>query len=60
MAAYRRVPALAVTDLSQHPSLHEKVKGFTEGTMPVLNHISNKEITVLWRWLHAIHAGATK
>jgi hypothetical protein len=60
MDAYRRVPALAVTDRSQHPSLHEKVKGFTEGTMPVLNHISNEEISTLWRWLHAIHRGATK
>lgn len=60
MDAYRRVPPLAVTDCSQHPSLHEKVKGFTEGTMPVLNHISNDEISTLWRWLHAIHRGATK
>jgi cytochrome c553 len=60
MEAYRRVPPLAVTDLSQHPSLHEKVKGFTEGTMPVLNHISNQEIATLWRWLHTIHRGATK
>ncbi len=58
--AYRRVPPLAVTDRSQHPSLHEKVKGFTEGTMPVLNHISNQEISALWRWLHAVHRGATK
>jgi mono/diheme cytochrome c family protein len=60
MDAYRRVPPLAVTDLSQHPSLHEKVKGFTPGTMPVLNHISNAEIATLWRWLHAIHRSATK
>jgi hypothetical protein len=60
MDAYRRVPPLAVTDRSQHPSLHEKVKGFTEGTMPVLNHISNEEISTLWRWLHAIHRGATR
>ena len=60
MDAYRRVPALAVTDLSQHPSLHEKVKGFTDGTMPVLNHVSNAEIATLWRWLHAIHDSATK
>jgi hypothetical protein len=58
--AYRAIPPLAVTDLSQHPSLHEKVKGFTEGTMPVLNHVSNEEISTLWRWLHAIHRGATK
>jgi hypothetical protein len=60
MDAYRRVPALAVTDRSQHPSLHEKVKGFTPGTMPVLNHISNEEVATLWRWLHAIHQGATR
>jgi hypothetical protein len=60
MEAYRRVPPLAATDVSQHPSLHEKVKGFTEGTMPVLNHVSNAEIATLWRWLHAIHASATK
>jgi hypothetical protein len=60
MDAYRRVPPLAVTDVSQHPSLHEKVKGFTEGTMPVLNHMTNAEISTLWSWLHAIHRGATK
>lgn len=60
MEAYRRVPPLAVTDTSQHPSLHEKVKGFTDGTMPVLNHIPNADIATLWRWLHAIHASATK
>jgi hypothetical protein len=60
MDAYRRVPPLAVTDLSQHPSLHEKVKGFTEGTMPVLTHVSNQEIATLWRWLHAIHRASTK
>ena len=60
MEAYRRVPPLAVTDLSQHPSLHEKVKGFTDGTMPVLNHVSNAEIATLWRWLHTIHDSATK
>jgi len=58
--AYRRIPPLLATDRSQHPSLHEKVKGFTEGTMPVLDHISNQEIAALWRWLHAIHAGATR
>jgi hypothetical protein len=60
MEAYRRVPPLAVTDVSQHPSLHEKVKGFTEGTMPVLNHIPDQEIATLWRWLHAVHASAVK
>ena len=60
MDAYRRVPPLAVTEVGQQPSLHEKVKGYTEGTMPVLNQIPEKEITALWRWLHAIHASATK
>jgi hypothetical protein len=60
MDAYRRVPPLAVTDRSQHPSLHEKVKGFTEGQMPVLNHVSNEEIATLWRWLHGIHQSAVK
>lgn len=60
MDAYRRVPPLAATDQAQHPSLHEKVKGFTEGTMPVLNHLSNAEVSTLWRWLHVIHASATK
>jgi cytochrome c553 len=60
MEAYRRVPPLAVTDVSQQPSLHEKVKGFTEGTMPVLNHIPDRDIATLWRWLHAVHASAVK
>ena len=60
MDAYRRVPPLAVTDQSQHPSLHEKVKGFTDGTMPVLTHLTNAEVATLWRWLHAIHASGTK
>lgn len=60
MDAYRRVPPLATTDLSEHPSLHEKVKGFAPGTMPVLNHVSNADVATLWRWLHAIHRGATK
>lgn len=58
--AYRRVPPLAVTDVSQQPSLHEKVKGYTDGTMPVLSHVSSSEIATLWRWLHAIHRTATK
>jgi len=60
MDAYRRVPPLAVTDEGHPPSLHEKVKGYTEGMMPVLNHIPDKDIVTLWRWLHAIHASATK
>jgi len=60
MDAYRRVPPLAVTEVGQPPSLHEKVKGYTEGTMPVLNQIPEKDIVTLWRWLHAIHASATK
>lgn len=60
MDAYRRVPPLATTDVSQAPSLHEKVKGFVPGTMPVLNHIPPADIVTLWRWLHTIHRGATK
>lgn len=60
LEAYRRVPPLATTDLSQHPSLHEKVKGFTEGTMPVLNHVPDAQIATLWRWLHAIHRSAVR
>ena len=60
MDAYRRVPPLAKTDQRQHPSLHEKVKGFTEGTMPVLSHLTNSEVATIWRWLHSIHASGTK
>jgi len=60
MEAYRRVPPHAATDWDEQPSLHEKVKGNVDGTMPLLNHVSNKDITSLWRWLHAIHRGATK
>lgn len=60
MDAYRRIPPLAVTDRSEHPSLHEKVKGFTDGTMPVLSHIPSRDVATLWRWLHAIFRSATK
>jgi mono/diheme cytochrome c family protein len=60
MEAYRRIPPFAVTDVSQHPSLHEKVKGFAEGKMPVLTQVSNQDIATLWRWLHAIHKAGTK
>jgi hypothetical protein len=60
LAAYRRVPPLATTDVSQPPSLHEKVKGYAEGAMPVLSHVSDADITTLWRWLHAIHRGAVR
>ena len=60
LAAYRRIPPHAATDWSEHPSLHEKLKGYVEGTMPVLNHVSNADITTLWRWLHAVHRSATK
>ena len=60
MEAYRRIPAFEVTDVSQHPSLHEKVKGFAEGKMPVMTQVSNEDIGTLWRWLHAIHKSATK
>jgi hypothetical protein len=60
MDTYRIVPPLAVTDKSQHPSLHEKVKGFVEGTMPRLDHVPNDDVATLWRWLHAIYKSATK
>jgi len=60
MDAYRRVPPHAATGWDEQPSLHEKVKGYVDGSMPVLHHISSKDITSLWRWLHAIHRGATK
>jgi hypothetical protein len=60
MDAYRRIPPLATTDVSAAPSLHEKVKGFVPGTMPVLHHVPPADVVTLWRWLHAIHRGATK
>jgi len=60
MDAYRRVPPHADTGWDEQPSLHEKIKGNVDGMMPLLNHVSNKEITALWRWLHAIHRDAAK
>jgi hypothetical protein len=60
LEAYRRIPANAETGWDEHPSLHEKVKGFVDGTMPVLDHVSSAEIATLWKWLHAVHRGATK
>ena len=30
------------------------------GGPPVLDHVSNAEIVTLWKWLHAVHRGATK
>ena len=60
MEAYRRIPPFAVTDISQHPSLHEKVKGFAGGKMPVLTQVSKEDIAILWGWLHKIHDSATK
>lgn len=61
MDAYRRVPALAETDTSEQPSLHEKVSGAVGGgRMPPLGHVPNRDIVVIWRWLHSIHRGATK
>jgi len=60
MEAYRRIPANAATDWDEHPSLHEKVKGYVDGTMPVLHHVASAEIATLWRWLHAVHRSATK
>lgn len=58
--AYRRVPALAESDPGEQPSLHEKVKGRAPGQMPTLQHVTSAEIKALWRFLHTIHAGATK
>ena len=60
MEAYRKVPAHAETGWNEHPSLHEKIKGNVEGTMPVLDQVSNQDITKLWRWLQAVHQSATK
>lgn len=60
MDAYRRIPPHADTEWEERPSLHEKVKGYVEGTMPVLHHVSKAEITALWRWLHEVHRGATR
>jgi mono/diheme cytochrome c family protein len=57
---FRKVPAHAETGWDEHPSLHEQIKGFTDGTMPVLEQVSNADITKLWAWLRAIHRGATK
>lgn len=60
MDAYRRVPALADTTTYAPPSLHEKVRGVVDGKMPVLKHVPDRDIVTIWRWLHAIHRGATK
>ena len=58
--AYRRVPPLAVTDLGDPPSLHDKVKGRAGGQMPTLDHLSNAEIKELWNFLHSVHKGAVE
>jgi len=60
MDAYRRIRPHAYTGWDEPPSLHEKIKGFEDGAMHVLNHISNAEISALWRWLHAVHRGVSK
>jgi hypothetical protein len=60
MDAYRRIRPHAYRGWDEHPSLHEKIKGYEDGAMPVLDHISNAEISALWRWLHAVHRGASK
>lgn len=59
-AAYRRVPPLAETEGRQHPSLHDKVHGKVQGSMPTLTHVPNADIATIWRWLHQVHAGAVK
>lgn len=58
--AYRRIPPLLETAAGEAPSLHDKVKGRAGGQMPSLDHVSRSEIATLWRWLHSVHAGATK
>jgi hypothetical protein len=60
LAAYRRIPPLAETDLSEQPSLHEKVDGSVVGDMPSLEHIPKRDIVEIWRWLHKVHRGATR
>lgn len=60
MEAYRRIPPHENTDWEDPPSLHDKIKGYADGTMPALRHVSNAEITTLWRWLHLVHRGTTK
>jgi hypothetical protein len=60
MEAYRRVPPLAETRVGDAPSLHEKVNGLVDGNMPILDHVSDREIIKLWRWLHAVHRTAVK
>jgi len=58
--AYRRIPPLSDTSPGDPPSLHEKVSGRVGGQMPTLSHIPKADILTLWRWLHAVHSGATK
>jgi hypothetical protein len=60
MDAFRRIRPHEYRGWDESPSLHEKIRGFSDGTMPVLNHISNAEITTLWRWLHAVHRGGSR
>jgi len=60
MDAYRRIRPHAYRGWDEPPSLHEKIKGFEDGAMPVLDHVSNADISALWRWLHAVHRGASK
>jgi hypothetical protein len=59
---FRKIPAHAETGWDEHPSLHEQVKGYGDGdgAMPVLDDVSNADITTLWLWLRAIHRSATK
>jgi len=45
-------PSTTTVDLEKVTRVH--------GTMPVLDHISNAEITTLWWWLHAVHRGGSR
>jgi mono/diheme cytochrome c family protein len=60
MDAYRRVPPFATTAPEEAPSLHEKVKGYVDGAMPVLKHVPDKDIATLWLWLHKVHKTSTR
>jgi hypothetical protein len=46
--------------LGRAPQPAREGEGLVDGTMPVLDHVSSAEIATLWKWLHAVHRGATK
>lgn len=55
LPAYSRVAAWTAGAPGPHPSVHEKIKGYSDGTMPVLNHIPEADMATLWTWLHTLH-----